>query len=86
MLLQRKCGLVAQLVEQLTLNQRARGSSPRWPTFFQLSLKAISTGGFLGAHASPEREACDTLNYMQMLVHVTLVSPCRLYSVPLPLL
>ena len=31
-------GRIAQLVEQLTLNQQVRGSSPRAPSFAQLLL------------------------------------------------
>ena len=46
-------GPLAQLVEQLTLNQLVRGSSPRWPT----NIKARLVPGFVAfVTAVPEKQ------------------------------
>ena len=37
----RNVGQVAQLVEQLTLNQLVKGSSPFLPTFFLIALSKL---------------------------------------------
>jgi hypothetical protein len=39
------CGRIAQLVEQLTLNQRAQGSSPCAPTNDFNHINRLETGG-----------------------------------------
>ena len=40
----RKPGPLAQLVEQLTLNQEVTGSIPVWPTIYKASNRGISRG------------------------------------------